>query len=575
MTEETQGFARSWDKGAFPTALSTLAEADVEDGETPRTLVELEVSRLAGEMRDKPQWWVKVEDEAIVAKWRSEYSGIDERFRYALAETRWVASQFQRPEEAHPAAVDGVFCADDFDESLRQRIVEGARSLRARPAIGSAAVDRHPGTPQMVDLVHPSLYCYERGVTRVLEDGDASTSESPLFNDWDQFVGCSRGTKLDEDALMPEEEPTQRGYRRRKKKKKQVLASERGLRWLPCEVLVTEDKCSFCSYVNSLHPKKERKMYGALEDLFLRTVPLFEECLAELGTEEVQREVPLRIDADAYGWYATDEEPSDDEAYEEWYENRDLAIPEIAEFNADEKLRAYYDAKKTVSLRNRPLQVIVKVASLEIAAGEAYKGGSWHVEGVKDEHIVATACCYVDSQNITGGDLFFRTAVSEPEYEQGDNRGVFAVYGLEDEEPLIQPRGKCSTPQGRLLVWPNTLQHCVAKTELQDSTKPGHRTIVCFFLVDPSLRVRSTATVPPQQLAWLEEEISALLLRLIPELAVRRLVASYVGGHGLISYSQACARRLELMDERRAEFDAESSMYCGKFFERPFSLCEH
>ncbi len=34
--------------------------------------------------------------------------------------------------------------------------------------------------------------------------------------------------------------------------------------------------------------------------------------------------------------------------------------------------------------------------------------------------------------------------------------------------------------------------------ELADASKPGHRTILCFFLVDPSVRITSTSDVLPQ-----------------------------------------------------------------------------
>jgi hypothetical protein len=44
--------------------------------------------------------------------------------------------------------------------------------------------------------------------------------------------------------------------------------------------------------------------------------------------------------------------------------------------------------------------------------------------------------------------------------------------------------------------------------ELADSSKAGHRKILCFFLVDPNNRVPSTLTCPPQQAEWLKREVS-------------------------------------------------------------------
>jgi len=47
-------------------------------------------------------------------------------------------------------------------------------------------------------------------------------------------------------------------------------------------------------------------------------------------------------------------------------------------------------------------------------------------------------------------------------------------------------------------------QHKVEPFQLADPTKPGRRTIVAFFLCDPSYTVPSTSIVPPQQIGWLQ-----------------------------------------------------------------------
>nr|WP_103760090.1 DUF4246 family protein [Streptomyces sp. SM10] len=84
-------------------------------------------------------------------------------------------------------------------------------------------------------------------------------------------------------------------------------------------------------------------------------------------------------------------------------------------------------------------------------------------------------------------------------YEQNDDNGVREVYGLEDEDALNQTLGSASTPAGRCLAFPNILQHRVGPIRLTDATRPGHRKILAFFLVDPSERIASTSDVPPQQ----------------------------------------------------------------------------
>ena len=86
--------------------------------------------------------------------------------------------------------------------------------------------------------------------------------------------------------------------------------------------------------------------------------------------------------------------------------------------------------------------------------------------------------------------------------------GVAQIFGLGDGEALCQSRGLCTTPEGRCLAWPNTLQHQVQPFELQDPSKPGHRKILCFFLVDPNKRVPSTLSCPPQQADWMKRYVS-------------------------------------------------------------------
>lgn len=61
-----------------------------------------------------------------------------------------------------------------------------------------------------------------------------------------------------------------------------------------------------------------------------------------------------------------------------------------------------------------------------------YEGGSWHVEGMKNERIVSTGIYYYDQENITQSKLSFCVSVSEPDgYGQNDSDGTKAVWGLD------------------------------------------------------------------------------------------------------------------------------------------------
>lgn len=71
-------------------------------------------------------------------------------------------------------------------------------------------------------------------------------------------------------------------------------------------------------------------------------------------------------------------------------------------------------------------QVIVKYASI-VLTPEApdFKGGAWHVEGMKNENIVASAIAYLRCENTTTSRLAFRSMVDEPNYEQGGASSLF------------------------------------------------------------------------------------------------------------------------------------------------------
>lgn len=134
-----------------------------------------------------------------------------------------------------------------------------------------------------------------------------------------------------------------------------------------------------------------------------------------------------------------------------------------------------------------------------------------------NEHICATALYYLDSENITSRSLSFRMQTPENLHEderylagQGTFHWMEQIYGttLEyDSSPCLQNYGSVETREGRLLAFPNVFQHRVSPFKLTDPTKPGHRRFIALWLVDPNIRIISTANVPPQQLSWWREAI--------------------------------------------------------------------
>ncbi|MEU7280214.1 DUF4246 domain-containing protein [Streptomyces sp. NPDC045431] len=482
---------------------------------TPRTLRELQMMECSAHIRAKPGWFDKMHDAGIVARWTREAvaQGLTEaQVRYVLAELGHYAALRDGRTGIEVSAVDGVWQSDTLvDDELTSRLREAVRVLEEVP---EAERDWHPGSDgQVLDLVHPSLFCLVREV-----------SGGP---EWAWKNPTDRYSKHE--------------------------FSER-FQWLPTDVDVSDEGgAAFRSYVNNVHPETHHALAAVLPDVFARMLPLWENVLTDLRHPR-----PLRIKADPYGWYGSEPEFPDpsssgdaaaraeavrawEKAQDGWWENRRPVVPDAPDFTPPE----LPGEAARVDLRGRRLQVIVKLATIHLTPEKPeYAGGSWHVEGMLNERIVSTGIYYWDSENITESRLSFRAALNDPDYEQNDDAGMREVYGLENEDALNQVLGSAATPAGRCLAFPNILQHRVGSFRLADPTRPGHRKILAFFLVDPSTTIVSTSDVPPQQ-PW--------------------------SATSTMTLEQAKAYREELMRERKF-FVAEHN---DQVYEREFSLCEH
>lgn len=145
------------------------------------------------------------------------------------------------------------------------------------------------------------------------------------------------------------------------------------------------------------------------------------------------------------------------------------------------------------------LQVIVKLASISLNEGEEYEGGSWHIEGMPYEHIVATCLQYVEMK-VENSYLEFRKPswINEDhiDYNQNDFNYTRKHFGIVEHHDGTMNRylGLVKCEEGRGVVFPNTLRHRV-----KEFSGPGKRTILVFFVVDSSRRIISTRDVPKQQ----------------------------------------------------------------------------
>ena len=188
----------------------------------------------------------------------------------------------------------------------------------------------------------------------------------------------------------------------------------------------------------------------------------------------------------------------------------------------------------------------------------------------KNEHICAAALYYYSNENVEDSDVVFRQqssteAVDDQEYQQGYHDWLPPIFGCESGEPGLQFVGSVETREGRLLTFPNILQHKVQPFSLVDRTKPGHRKILSLFLVDPHLKILSTENVPCQERDWWRNYIAQLptCLDQLP-LELQEAVFDGVIYDFPFGLDEAKNLRLALIEERKAFAITQDRAFKGR-----------
>ena len=512
------------------------------------------------------------------------------------------------------------------DHLIHEQLLSKLRcAVKPLEDVPSSERDWHPGSnKQVLDLVHPSLFPFIYGRSHLLPSEYVSLEDPSLQS------GKGICSLVAENGDLQHHETHKGSFRFRSKGTIVSVYSQR-FQWLPCDVFVNSaGDAKIRSYINNLHPAKHIDVYGVVEKVISQVLPMWEAALTETFKQQVL--VPDYIGSGrpghTHGYYppriricrpewkisrpAEFEDSEEKERYWGWvealendsyysrganptdfvhnqlWERSGLIQPEPTQMNYDSRARLR-KRTKNLSLTNdfprKPLQVIVKLANIHLTPDSPqYDGGSWHIEGQLNEHICATALLYYDSDNITDSYLAFRERVDAEALEGGDKdefgvRG-YAHYDHEHMELLLGVRDRVTSAtqelghvlckEGRLIVFPNVLQHRVEAFRLRDATKPGHRKILALFLVDPYIRIPSTANVPSQQRDWWADQIRELdrIGDLPPEIV--DMIVSYAGDD-LLTLEEAKQLRLELMAERSVFVEDVNH----RFATEKFSFCEH
>ncbi|KAF3393762.1 hypothetical protein F1880_004694 [Penicillium rolfsii] len=573
--EERRGHGFVFGKG-FPNAL------DTEGGYANFLDVKREIvmMQIMNSITEKPDWDKKVFDEEITSKWRGEIaeSGEDvstKMMDWIIKELQWKSEIFQKNDRVEVFDIGVVRSDNAISQELQKALKEAVLPFEDVP---EDQRDYHPNSDQQViDLVHPSLFPVIFGRSRILPDRTINLDTC--------LSSIGQGDLL---PVPPKNQITHTPEDRYSYGSTSREYSQK-FQWLPCNVEFTQDAgCRIVSYINNAHPVEHRGLYEVVEKIITQAVPLWNRTLADRPYNERRILYTSVKYEDVLPEPEGQDSDEDDDAYEERWEtyrnSRRIIQPEPEEFAPPN-----HENWGLINLREafaeEGIQVIVKLANIELTPEKPnYPGGSWHIEGQLNERICATAIYYYNCDNITESTLAFRQragsedAFEDVGYEQECHEFLQDVYGFgpevgsRDHTNVTQHLGSVICKEGRLLTFPNVVQHCVSPFSLKDKTKPGHRKILALFLIDPHRRIISSANVPPQQEEWAKERqklVNDLLAHnLPPELQTmveKDLPSSF------LTMDEAKAYRLELMEERSVASEVSNAA----FETGNFSLCEH
>ena len=333
----------------------------------------------------------------------------------------------------------------------------------------------HPNSnEQVLDLVHPSIYPLVYGQTRILPNTIVSLSDciSRCGHGIIDITGVRGGSEHDEVICETHDSRWSMKYQ-----------------WLPAEFATPAgtDEVQITSYINNLHPFDHKDLYILISKFVAHAIPMWNltlfllTCSGHLEKrlemqnggyvpepEKAADETASAFEARLEEWKVDNERPeeSDDEEdtgtwyqkLDAWQESRWVMQPDPEPFRPPtERSR---EMKPPVDLRedfDARLQIIVKLANIHLTPEKpSYEGGSWHVEGMANEAICATALYYYDCENIGESLLSFRQHVNsgvELPYEQNDFRAVQEIYGFENEGPTIQDLGSVVCREGRYVAF--------------------------------------------------------------------------------------------------------------------------
>ncbi|KAJ2880248.1 hypothetical protein H4R27_004840, partial [Coemansia aciculifera] len=485
-------------------------------------------------------------------------------FRYVLDELKYYKSLSSPGNNIRLSAADGVWISDALIDA------ETTEMLKRYAAILENVPDRQKDwhlddCSRMLNLIDPSLYplvyCQSWLCRQSSTSAQASLmSDMPVecpgsLRRWREMLSDASGSdsayylpsalpqktdpvesahdydsEYDSDRLASGEQCASLSSEESEADEQYGPYTSPNFCWLPSEFRVDDNGAvTIESYINNLHPVKHAALYPIIASIFSKFLPLLERVVTNL----VHPRNP-GVELNLYECYKCSR-PEPESRSGRWayleYLDEVRAWKEDASF-VDPQPKPFVAPKRLINpfkLHGRRLQAIVKLSSIELTPeAPSYSSEDWNLVGLANERIIATGIFFYDVANIIRCGLEFREALHANFYPQ-DNFEYDAMcfangLSIEYDDSMNSVSQKLSGVDiydGQCLVFPNTLQYQMPKFTRVNATKPGHCKMLTFYYVDPSTRIPSTETVPPQQKDWWREDVlSSEPFRSLPLLVI-------------------------------------------------------
>ncbi|CAP99467.1 hypothetical protein EN45_006330 [Penicillium chrysogenum] len=519
-------------RSMFPSALD---DRDIQAGYVDLpvlTLREMSMVEVMEDLTDIPEWWKKVFEPDTQEKWKKDALNSDKDITLNMAE--WIIDELQF--KAMIYETTGIVALYNGDVTKSDTNMPEGLYDEMRDKFSLLEYDMkpmqyfHPGSLNLErDLISMALYPLLYGRTRILTDRIIGVEDALRYAGQGEVIPVPKETGITREDIafrvMSRADIKVRPYSR----KFQILPSD----W----ELGDDGQWRIASYINNLHPVKHQPIYKLLEKIFNLIVPQWNATLTPLKDMLHSRSrieyhkaeyypVPKDVAAQAPQMHPREAPSEFIERNERWrMENYRAIQPDATKFipwavppwlmdKLPEDLPSAVRIERSVDInkdyKDRGLQVITRILGVDLTPDNPTFETDWHVEGTMNEHICAAAFIPYAHENVSSPDMIFRNMVetqplAEVEHDPNDFIWLQQVFGLVNGEPAIQYPGSTRANVGRVVMYPSTIEHKFTRFELKDRTKPGCTRALVFFLVDPNMRIISTANVAPQRFDWTKD----------------------------------------------------------------------